>query len=264
MGIRPGGGYGYRKPIGRGQPKKPFLPVEEPFPSKGEFRLGVYKVLEEKDDYLKCLGFDPLAKNPFSEITPSAFRTIKVAKPPLLLKSPWDGKTVDIDGTDYTYEYTGVGVRTVTWTDSDGFDQEVEERITPPYFDDDILVAIEVRKTLVQTGFVVNDEKVEDENDAPLHWVDLNVSGRHWAGDTGTLKIGKTDASATAGSNVTVSVWTGDADSLSDSGDNVTARTLAYALDSDIFVKLTPFSSIAGVNAIAGADYLAEPLECNA
>jgi hypothetical protein len=190
MGINSGGRGGESRRPGRkrqrriepGQPVKPFLPVENPFPQKSAFELGAFEIIEEKDDYLICKGFDPQTKFPFGQIPPLAVRQkVKIAKPPLLLKTPWDGETVTIDGIDYTYDYTAIDERTVTWTDDDG-DHEEEQTIDTPYFVGDILIAVEVRRTYIQrqSGMIVNETKVKDEDDAYLQWVDLNVSGRHW------------------------------------------------------------------------------------
>ena len=185
MGITVGGhGKGPRKRRTRrfvpGQPAKPFRPTENPFPEKEEFQFGTYRIIEEKDDYLICEGYDPRAKNPFAEYTPDAIRQLKVAKPPLLLKSPWDGQTVSliVDGTatPVTFQYTGTGKRTATA----GAVEEVQ-RITMDYFVGDSIVAVQIGKNAWQQGMVVNDVKVQDENGANLSWVDLNVSGRCWA-----------------------------------------------------------------------------------
>lgn len=189
MGINAGGrrsdGSGKRKPrrFPRGQVKKPIQPTEEnPFPSDPEFRFGVFKVEEIKDDYLVCKGFNPRAKFPFTEFTPAAFAKVEIAKPPLLQRTPWDGETIEIDGTEYTYNYTDDNTRTKSWTDEDENDQEVEENIDIPYFVDDILVAVEVRKNQVVDGMKVNETKVKNSNGALLSWVDINVSARKWEG----------------------------------------------------------------------------------
>lgn len=99
-GVGGGSFSGKRKPPAQlppPPPKKPLQPVEEsPFPDKREFRLGIYRVLEERDNYLLCTGYDPNAKDPFSEVTPSAFQTgtlMKVAK-------PWE----DEDVVEFPYE----------------------------------------------------------------------------------------------------------------------------------------------------------------
>ena len=194
MGINSGGGDGgivrrkirHRK-IEKGQPPKPFLPVENPFPSKEEFRLGTYQIVQELDDYLLCKGYDPQAKNPFGQYTPAAHKTVTIAKPPLLQKTPWDGETIEIGGTEYTYAYDAseIGLRTVTWTDDDDVEQEETQRIDTGYFVDDTIVALEVSKNQWQDGLEVNEWKVVDGNGAILSWVDLNVSGRKWKVDCG-------------------------------------------------------------------------------
>jgi len=126
MAIRTGSGTGGSprkgrreksfRPLVPRQPKKPLRPVENTFPEKKDFRLGHYKIVEERDDYVICEGYDPNAKDPFAEITPPAFRKIEVAKPPLLQRTPWDGMTVEIGGVSYTYEYSNAeyGVRTAS------------------------------------------------------------------------------------------------------------------------------------------------------
>jgi len=191
-----------RKTPSTAQPQKPFRPVENTFPEKKGFRLGQYRVLEEKDDYLICMGYDPNAKDPFSQITPASPRTIKVAKPPALQRIAWDGKTVEIGGVEYTYEYSDdePGVRTANGE---------EERIDPPYtpLDDDeqgenkvehqIIVAVEIRKSGAvdgtdlhvverdEDGNVIRDDDGNVVEGERLHWMDLNVSGRHWKGPGG-------------------------------------------------------------------------------
>jgi hypothetical protein len=171
-------------------PKKPLQPTaDNPFPEKKDFRLGQYRVLEERDDYLLCTGFDPNAKNPFSEVTPSAFRTgslLKIAKPPALQRTIWEAAPVTINGIAYTYTYSDseFGVRTVTWTDPDDGDLEEEQRIEPPYTLSeglDIIIAAQIRKSAAVDGM-----EVEDEEGTRLRWIDLNVSGRHWKAEATT------------------------------------------------------------------------------
>lgn len=191
------GGRRRKTPIPQGpaDPKKPLKPAEPPFPQKPEFRLGHYVILEERDDYVICEGFDPNAKYPFTEITPTAFRTINVAKPPVLQRTSWEAGPVDIGGTLYTYAYSDeeFGVRTATWTDSNGDDQEEEQRIDLPYILGDLLVAVEIRKSAAVDGM-----EVTDEDGARLRWMDLNVSGRHWTTGTTAQMIRFTIISATA------------------------------------------------------------------
>lgn len=84
-------------------------------------------------------------------------------------------------------------------------------------------------------------------------------------GSGNKILIGKTNSSVTAPNTVEVSIWSGDDDDLADdTGNDVTAFSIAYDMDSGIFVKLTPYSAISGIVGASGASYLAEPLECNA
>jgi hypothetical protein len=191
MAIR-AGSKGGADPTGRGRKPRALptpipqrnrnRPVENPYPEKQEFRVGTFRVIEEKDDYLICRGFDPNAKVPFSQITPAAERTIKVAKPPLLQRTPWDLQEVSIHGITYNYEYSDdeFGVRTVRWTDESGNDQELEQKIDTPYFTDDLIMAEEVSMNPVVSGMEIYGTKAKDENGALLTWVDKNASGRHW------------------------------------------------------------------------------------
>lgn len=120
------GGVGSSRKRGRNKlppppPKKPLRPTENPFPEKKDFRLGQYRVVEERDDYLICTGYDPNAKNPASEVTPSAFRSgvlLKIAK-------PWQGEDV----------------------------------VEIPYEVGDLLVAVQIKKNAAVDGMAVTDEE---------------------------------------------------------------------------------------------------------
>lgn len=126
-GTREGGGSfggGGRKrspiPMEPRDPKKPLRPTENPLPEKPDFRLGQYRIIEERDDYLLCTGYDPNAKNPASEVTPSAFRTgalMKVAK-------PWQGEDV----------------------------------VEIPYEVGDLIIAVQIKKNAAVDGMEVTDE----------------------------------------------------------------------------------------------------------
>lgn len=158
----------------------PLLPVEKsPFPGTEEFRLGGYRIIEEKDDYLICKGLDPNAIDPFGQHAPSVIRTIKVVKPSLLQRTPWDGKTVNliVGGvpTNVTFEYTGIGVRIARAT-VDSEEAEEVQRITMDYIPGDTLIAVKIRK-----NDAVDGVDVYSARGGRLSWVDLNMSGRCWA-----------------------------------------------------------------------------------
>lgn len=197
MGIRVGGGKGFIN-VGGGEglhlpgrlsgppPKKPLEPIQNPFPEKEEFRLGVYQLIEEFDDYLTCKGYDPNAERA-TRYTRGAHKTIKVAKPALLQRTPWDGQTVNliVDGveTPVTFQYTGIGVRTATATIGDEEVSEIQ-RITMDYIPGDVIVAVEVRKSAAVDGMDVYAPGGSGQKG--LTWLDLNMSGRSWATDEET------------------------------------------------------------------------------
>ncbi|HUS40431.1 MAG TPA: hypothetical protein VMX74_13345, partial [Pirellulales bacterium] len=143
--------------------RKPLAPIDNPFgfsDQKDDFRLGVYQFVEEFDDYIVCRGYDPNAN--LEVHTPSAPKTINVAKPSLLMRSPWDGKTVRMkvdDGlgslstlTEVTYTY-GVepGTRTA-FAEIDGTAIIEYQRITMDYHVGDIIIAVQVKHNAVVDG----------------------------------------------------------------------------------------------------------------
>lgn len=184
------GRAGVRMPVRVvGPTPHPIKPPEIPFPphyDTGGFRLGVYEVLEERDDYLVCKGWNPNSKVPGAHYSNSAKQTIHVAKPTLMQKTLWNAadreavglsRTIEIAGKTYEYAYSSeeYGVRTVTWTDDDENEHEEEERISIPYFAGDIITAVEMRENANLDGI-----NVDTEEGGRLVWSDLNFSGRHW------------------------------------------------------------------------------------
>ena len=158
--------------------RKPQQPIKNPFfAEKMEFRLGLYQIIQEKDDYLICQGWNPNAKGTSARFTPSAFQPINVAKPSLLQKTGYHGQTVNliVDGTptEVTFNYSSseVGKRTATA----GEVTEIQ-RITMDYFVGDTITAVEVRKNSAVDGC-----DTLTETGSRLTWVDLNFSGRCWA-----------------------------------------------------------------------------------
>lgn len=183
-----GSGRRSKKPMELPPPpaKKPIPPVENPFPENKGFRLGQYQVVEERDDYLICTGYDPNAKNPFSEVTPTAFRSgslMKVAKPPALQRTVWEAGPITLNGVEYTYTYSSNGIRTAHWTEDDEDLSEVQ-KIDIPYVVEgigDIIVAVQIKKNAAVEGM-----EITDEDGTRLRWMDLNISGRHWTGQGAT------------------------------------------------------------------------------
>lgn len=184
MGIKFGGGAGL--PFGRPkpsplQPIKPFSPIQDeiPVPVEKKLRLGVFFLLEERDDYLICKGYDPNGSG-------SVRRKIKVAKPWLLQKTRWHGQTVPLivggRTVPVTFEYTGLGKRIAraTVVSDDGEEEEVEEtqRITMDYFAGDAILAARVRQDAQREGFALSERLARPGRRL---WLDLNMSGRCWA-----------------------------------------------------------------------------------
>jgi hypothetical protein len=129
----------------------------------GNVALTAWIIREELNDYLKCVPFDyklsvPTLHDENLGLDNEAF--IKIAKPRLLQRTPFDSKTINYWNISVTYSYSIIGVRTAS---SPGKNNETQI-ITPPYFIGDIIVA---RKA--PTGY---------EN---VDYIDINEGGRQWA-----------------------------------------------------------------------------------
>lgn len=199
VGKRGSAQLGYSRPT-----RNPLSPIDNPFGYSDEqrpFRLGVFLFLEEHDDYLVCRGYDPNAA--LEAHTPAAHKTITVAKPSLLMRTPWDGQsailTVDGIPTAVTYEYSDeVGKRTARAT-VDGEDIEEIQRITMDYHVGDIIVAVQVKHNATVDGIprsaaesydfvppsarpdITIGQSIDAGGLLRLTWVDLNYSARCWA-----------------------------------------------------------------------------------
>ncbi len=113
-----------------------------------------FRVKSESNDYLTCRTWDG---------TDEGTVDVKVAKPYLLRRTPFDFDTVIYpNGQEIAYIYSEDYERLA----NDGVDAEIQV-MTPRYFVDEELTAISV--LFGGTGV----------DECP--WVDLNTAGRHWA-----------------------------------------------------------------------------------
>lgn len=150
-----GKGQAGSTPVPRTKPSRPFRLPKTPFdPQTGKYLplvddtniIEVFTVVEEYNDYLSC--------------TNVGGGVVNVAKPYMLRRSSFDGKTVD----GVSYSYTAANARTAS---ADGEDDE-SQVITPDYFEDEKIIAVRH-----STGvYGANSE---------IKWEDLNTAGRCWA-----------------------------------------------------------------------------------
>ena len=162
-----------RKPPYTNMPDRPPLdPVSGQFGSLDpeQTRLqGLYQIQEEFDDYLLCVGYNP-------HEGAGSMRTVAIAKPWRLLKTPFHGRTETVGGLELSYDYTGIGQREVTAT-VDGEEVTEVHKITQDYMSGDVISAVPmVRGRDRHYGYAGNDG-------TPLKLVDANMSARAWAVD---------------------------------------------------------------------------------
>lgn len=127
-----------------------------PYPAK----VARFRVKSEHDDYLICRAFSPAVGESGIEVEGTV--DINIAKPYILRRTPFDGKTITYQSQEVSYSYTGSNRRTAT---SD--DEEEAQVIVPEYFADDEILA--VCGICGLTG------------QADIFWEDLNTAGRMWA-----------------------------------------------------------------------------------
>lgn len=103
--------------------------------------------------------------------------TVSVAKPWLLRRVPFDGKTID----EIKYEYSENFARKLTRISTPPVDNPATEDqvIVPAYKVKDIIYVV----SAVSQGILV-DEDVDPKQ--PVLWLDLNVDGRAWAKKSGS------------------------------------------------------------------------------
>lgn len=156
--------YGSRVILGGDKPK-PVVPDTSNY-------LMQFVVLHEYDDYLVCTPFicpNDAVKNLPQSYTPSlgqlSTNIFYVVKPYFLQRTPWNGKTISMYGTNYAITYTGIGQRTLNG---------VAQQIQPQYVQGDIILA-----SKAVTGYYTGaaDKYGSPE---PVIFMDVNEAGRGW------------------------------------------------------------------------------------
>lgn len=151
--------------------------TQEQAPPASGTKIRLFKVLEEKDDYLVCLRHTP-GVAPSEDAEP-----VNVAKPYLLQREPFHNQTIDYVRAKIRYVYdettnpAKIGTRIATVTDITSGDDNVEETdegtaeaqlIVPPYYVGDIITAFQ------------GDSGVKDEENKSVAWSDMNSGSRCW------------------------------------------------------------------------------------
>jgi len=130
--------------------------------TRGYAQISRFMVDVVEEDYLECRRYDPDTKEAFGE-------TVYVAKPEDFRKDLNDGKThnpFDQQSYEITYDPENPKFRRTITTET----LEEEQRITPSYYDGEIIVAFNGR-----TGLEVDGK--------PVVWQDKNQNGKSWAED---------------------------------------------------------------------------------
>ena len=138
-----------------------------------KFRLGTFRVVEERDDYLICRGYDPNASKKWPT-------KVLVAKPWVLQRTPWDGKTVTLGGKSVNFTYkleTQSGRGRLKRIARATVPEAIEEiqRITMDYVKNDLITATQNRKTSVHDYIDVRTEYGQR-----IHWIETDGT-RCWA-----------------------------------------------------------------------------------
>jgi hypothetical protein len=139
-----------------------------------------WTVLSEVEDALLCTPFQQPADNvswlpqyyyPDNGQTPQGqlVTNFFVAKPYQLQQTPWNGKQVTLNGQLISFNYTGIGTRTVTSVNTTPIISEMQV-IVPDYMPGDVIFAVRV-----PTGYMDFNLNV------PIAWMDINTAARAWA-----------------------------------------------------------------------------------
>lgn len=122
------------------------------------------RVKEDLGDYLACVFYNHLTDEEGGDVF--------VAKPYDLRVTPFDGESfTTLDGHTVSFSYSEYWERTATIDDS-----ETVQTVTPYYY-----VNEEVCVARTEPG-------IEDAEQNPIQWEDINLAGRNWGG-AGGLKV---------------------------------------------------------------------------
>jgi hypothetical protein len=129
------------------------------------------------DDYLEGYPVDVTPDGDFIQGEATGAPATRIMKPYKLRKTPFDGQTIAIEGTDITFAYNADNVTRTADDDTTVETQKItpsyDVRVTDGYRGDEIL-AIFVGIT---PGFTAGTGDVKD----PAIWHDMNTDGRAWA-----------------------------------------------------------------------------------
>ncbi len=110
-----------------------------------------------------------------SMIVNAPFGSVFAAKPYELRVNPFDGETVNWNGTDVGYDYQGQIVEREATV---GLVSE-NQRIIPEYIEH---AANAIHDGTLQIAWAINGTGVNDDNGDEIGWYDINVAGRAWSG----------------------------------------------------------------------------------
>jgi len=124
-----------------------------------------FRVKSVEIDYLICRTWDGRVEGSVD---------VKVALPPLLQRTPFDGTSAGRDGFTYVYASGNNIERTSTKTEDDTTE---EQEIIPRYVVNDTILAI---KTIAGSSGVFQGTDGDGNPINPIEWMDLNIDDRMW------------------------------------------------------------------------------------
>lgn len=220
-------------------------------------RVQAFQVTGVGNDYVGCRGYDPEARRFYD----GASYPIYVAKPYLLQKTPWHGRTVsygDLWSTRCTYYYEtdfGAGDYTYRHTTNLVTKQKFVERC-PTYLPGEIILCAKVHawvsdgttttnlgdavptRTSADTGVYWDTARSfvgQTVSGNAVAWADLNVAGRGWhiAPWAASIKFTLTEASTGSVHTVTVNDCGGGENPASHGGVSTTVKVDMRGMSAD-------------------------------